>query len=238
MKDSRELIKGMFPEQGEAQQSLTLAGALTRFTPRQGRDNAERFARIQIIIAYVENVKNIHLSDEEAVALANELERLPESTEHIELRAGHVIRANTYGKLAFEYWLNAEPVYSRSEAMAMADREIARRKAVFEAGNKNVTPEALAKQGLVEVQGIWNSMLNAEIEKYKDQINEKCKALKSQYYRLDAVAKKRLWSIALDEKIVEADSEHWEMILPMLVPKMMTHFEEAVSLLKYEDNDE
>lgn len=238
MLDSRNLMQQVVPKQVAEQQLVTRSEGSTRLSPRQTRESAERFARIQLIIAYVENAKNIHLSDEEALVLANELERLPETIEHLELRAGHVIRINTYGKLAFEYWLNAEAVYSRSEAMAIAEREIARRRKSFEAAQANVTPEMLAKNGLIEVQGIWNSMLNEQIEKYKDQINDRCKELKAAYYKLDDISKKLLWKIAVERKVVDGDSEHWEMILPMLVPKMIDAFENAVKQMNYENNDE
>ena len=68
------------------------------------------------MIGEVENVKQIHLSTAERVALANELLKLGEPIEKIRRRGESVKRSHDFGRISFDVWITAEPLYTMSEA--------------------------------------------------------------------------------------------------------------------------
>ena len=74
-------------------------------TSRQKSENEYRYAQILLIVHDVENVKQIHLEDEERDALASELSARAETIEQIRWRAENVKRILTYGKMSLDFWL-------------------------------------------------------------------------------------------------------------------------------------
>ena len=72
------------------------------------RPHAGLLPEILQIIARLELDKQIKLSDDQRSALAERLYDLNESKEHTQCRANHVLLTETYGTLAYQYWVSEQ----------------------------------------------------------------------------------------------------------------------------------
>lgn len=191
-----------------------------------GCDEA-RWAAIVLIVSNVENVSNIHLSDDERNALTRELYNLKEPIGQTQQRAENVKRLDHYGRLGFNLWLTADRVYTAIEAQSLAQKIIERRRAEF---SKTLPPseDELAKEGLMELQMYWHNKRREMIEKHVERLEKKCRRLRAQFFLLPQQAKIDLWSKAVSRGLVKDGDPLAMQVVPFLVPMMLEDFEQSI----------
>ncbi len=191
--------------------------------------DAARYARIVKIVQWVENMKQIHLSDDERRALAVSLNNQPEPIEKILEWAKNVVKTKDFRAITLDMFLNSETLYSSAEIEMIFEHRIQKRRDEYirlKIGSMN--EEEFARQGLIDVQIWWSGKIREQIRKHAERIDKKCKRLQAQFYLLPDQAKLDLWQKAVAKGIVQNEDPHWELILPMLVPQMMVEFDEII----------
>ena len=202
---------------------------------RKSRENCSKETKcatleeIACLIGEVENSKQIHLSPQEFGCLQYDLYRLNEPIEKLRIRAEAVKRNPDYGRISLDVWLKSEPLYTSEEVNMLVSEKISQRKREYEElMQRELNEEELAKKGLIEVQIIWQKRLREQLEKHIKRIESKCKLLRAQFYKLPEQAKIDLWNKAVQKGLVKDGDPNAYLILPMLVPQMITEFEEAI----------
>ena len=112
-------------------------------------EDKEEYAQILILISNVENAKQIHLADEERKTLAIELLRLEEAIEKTRMRANYVKYRKDYTRIPLDYWIEAEPLLSQSQATALVEKVIAGRREQFK--KLHLDEDKLAEDGLIDI---------------------------------------------------------------------------------------
>lgn len=186
-----------------------------------------KWAAIVLIVTNVENVSNIHLSDDERNALVRELYDLHETINQIQQRGENVKRADHYGRLGFNLWLGADRVYTASEAGILADQIIEQRRKAY---SRALPPsdDELAREGLIELQMYWHNKRREMVEKHVERLEKKCRRLKAQFYQLSEQAKIDLWTKAVAKGLVRDGDPLAMQVVPFLVPMMIEEFEQAI----------
>jgi hypothetical protein len=192
------------------------------------QNSAERYARVVKMVQWVENQKQIHLSDDERRALAVSLTNQPETLETILRWAENVVRSKDFRCITFDMFLNSEPTYTSGEIPSLIEHGIEKRKLAYIQWHKP-TEEELCRLGLERVQVWWRAELDRQIDKHAERIDKKCKRLRAQFYLLPQEAKDDLWIKAVEKGIVEDGDKFTEQILPMLVPQMIEEFESIIT---------
>ena len=139
----------------------------------------ELYAQILLVIGEVENTKQIHITEEERKALAVNLTNLGKPIEEIIQMGENVKRTTTYAKIPLEAWLNAEPLYTHSEAREMAEMIIRKRQQSYidmQCGAK-WSVNQLAEEGLYELTGLYYAKRAEEWERIMDKIKPFIKSL-------------------------------------------------------------
>jgi len=145
-----------------------------------------------------------------------------------------VMSNQTFGKVKFEDFLLSSRLYTAGEMNEMVELRIEERKKYHEAQlmglamSGEARERKLAEAGLLNVQNYWATELQKALEKHVQRINSKCKRLRAQFYLLPDQAKIDLWSKAVQKGLVRDGDRFAELILPSLVPRMISEFEEAV----------
>jgi hypothetical protein len=195
--------------------------------------DGERYANIVKIIKWVENVKQIHLSEDERRSLAILLNELPERLEEILHRAENVARQTDYARLPFDLWINAKKVYTESEINSLVEKNIKQRIAEYEKTiGRSLSEKELVERGLANVALHWNNEIQLLLRVHEKRQAKRCKKLKYQFYSLPEQAKIELWTIAVQKGLVTDGDKHAMQILPLLVPRMVEDFEAIIKTYK------
>ena len=132
------------------------------------RDSEEEtFAGILMLIQWVENASNIHLSIPERRSLGIALLRTGETLDELKTRARAVVSAEKFGRLGFDLWMKSEPLYTAAEVKLKVEEEIRRRRRLYEAsleGKRPWTEEEMLRAGLGDLTTYFAGLFNAEKE--------------------------------------------------------------------------
>lgn len=175
------------------------------------------------IVGYVENQKQIHLSDEERTALLNELDRTEYPISKIKELADNVMRNKDYARIPFDMWIQSEPLYTRGEAMRLADEKIAERKRRFEQINFN--EEELAREGMIEFQVTYLRKKREKMEELKGVLAKRIKKAERFIKSAPEDLKKEILKLGADKGIIDSGDPHWRQILHYLAPMILTEIE-------------
>ena len=171
----------------------------------------------------MENQKQIHLSDEERTALLNELDRTEYPISKIKGLAQNVMRNKDYARIPFDMWIQSEPLYTREEAMQLADEKIAERKRAFE--QMNFDEEELAREGLIEFQVTYFRKKHEKLEALKGDLAKRIKKAERFIKSAPEGLKKEILNLGADKGIIDPDDSHWRQVLHFTAPMILTEIE-------------
>ena len=175
------------------------------------------------MIGEVENVKQIHLSTAERVALANELLKLGEPIEKIRRRGESVKRSRDFGRISFDVWLTAEPLYTEAEAWSMVRGQIERRKRELRA--MHIDEGELERVGLVEIQEAFARRREDHLERVKSKIKVRIREARKFLLTADEHTNQRIKALAEERGLSGKGNEFWRECLPFYIPHILTELE-------------
>lgn len=212
-------------------QTLTVTDNRDAITVAVPLKKAANRLEVAAVVMHTESRKQIRVGQQERDVLIDELLSYGFTIDQLKLRAEGVVFAETYGTVALKYWLSESEVFAK-EAERQAEIIIRNRREQFKSQNFNKTMlevERLAsEEGLQRVQNYWMAEMQNAIEKHFERFDKKCRRLKGQFHQLPQEAKDALWQKAVERGIVKDDDPFKHLVLPMLVPKMLLDFEDAI----------
>ena len=131
-------------------------------------------ALILAVVGEIENSKQTHLSKEERIALAADLDGTGEPIERIRRMAENLKRRETYGKISLDRWLEGEDLMTRAQVSAMIEGAIEFRREEFKRRTPDWTERDLAAAGLASAdeyfRSLWFRLLERETERQKAEL--------------------------------------------------------------------
>lgn len=202
---------------------------LRELSKRDAENKEVRIVEITILVSEVENLKQIHLSDDERTALIKALDALPETTENIKSRAKSLITNKDYNRIPYDAWLSVQPLYTLSEARKMAFEIIEQRK--LELQRIGYSEEELAKEGLAKIETIawlqYGNLLEREMSKVKVRV-KKCRAF---FLAAPDEIKLEIKAIAESKGLIK-DDPFWLQSIPVLMPHVLGEVEKIIRRIK------
>ena len=185
-------------------------------------EDKEQYAQILILISNVENAKQIHLADEERKTLAIELLRLEEAIEKTRMRANYVKYRKDYTRIPLDYWIEAEPLLSQSQATALVEKVIAGRREQFK--KLHLDEDKLAEDGLIDISRVY--------ARRREELRECIGAtLRKRVKRVEWFIKtapeeiKAEIAATLNHKGMLGNDPLWRQILHLFAPDVLTEVE-------------
>jgi hypothetical protein len=133
-----------------------------------------------------------------------------------------VSRAKIYGKVTFDNFLNAEDLYTNSEVVSRVNQIIENRKRLAE--QQGFTEEDLVKEGLMNIQIIWDRKRLEILEKIQGRIEKRAKKVEWFIRNCDETTREEILQIAVDKGVIVKD-KFWNMILPLTAPYLLDEVE-------------
>jgi len=185
----------------------------------------KHLAEIIRLIGEVENVKQIHLSEAERIALAAELFKLSEPLAKLKRRGEFVKRNKDYGRISFDVWVNAEPLYTHQEAWAMVLEGIEKRKRELRGTGTDVAKREGA--GLVELEGAGARRLEQLREEIAARLKARAKRARGFLLSTDESIKQEIKALA-ERRGLMKDDPFWRETLPFMIPKLLEDVEKIM----------
>lgn len=153
------------------------------------------------IIVQVEAAKHLPepLTDLQRGALCDELCKRPWTIEQIRKRGDSVAATNTFNSIGFQWWFNAQKVYSHEEAMEIAGRKF--KQLVLEEVIKGLDPtdaDIARESGL---EGLWRSRLINAVRKHEDRLERNVKILRAELAQLGIIQRREVIREAVRREI-------------------------------------
>lgn len=223
MEQINKVINAIAKQEGQPPARIS-SELTTRYSPR--RENNKRLAEILFIIGYVENQKQIHLSDDERTALLNELDRTELPISRIKKLADNVMRNKDYARIPFDVWVQSEPLYTREEAIKLADEKIELRKRQYE--EMNFDEEQLAREGLLEIAVIYQRKKMLYLEKIMGNLKKRVKKAERFIKSAPEELKEEILDIAAGNNLIDKSDPHWRQILHYTAPNILDDIEKLM----------
>ena len=223
MEQINKVINAIAKQEGQPPARIS-SELTTRYSPR--RENNKRLAEILFIIGYVENQKQIHLSDDERTALLNELDRTELPINRIKKLADNVMRNKDYARIPFDVWVQSEPLYTREEAIKLADEKIELRKRQYE--EMNFDEEQLAREGLLEIAVIYQRKKMLYLEKIMGNLKKRVKKAERFIKSAPEELKEEILDIAAGNNLIDKTDPHWRQILHYTAPNILDDIEKLM----------
>lgn len=223
MEQINKVINAIAKQEGQPPARIS-SELTTRYSPR--RENNKRLAEILFIIGYVENQKQIHLSDDERTALLNELDRTELPISRIKKLADNVMRNKDYARIPFDVWVQSEPLYTREEAIKLADEKIELRKRQYE--EMNFDEEQLAREGLLEIAVIYQRKKMLYLEKIMGNLKKRVKKAERFIKSAPEELKEEILDIAAGNNLIDKTDPHWRQILHYTAPNILDDIEKLM----------
>lgn len=187
-------------------------------------------------IAWLEALKQENFSAETLNVWWSEFQRLKWTKKRFAEAVTQVARNTSYGRVTFDMFLTKERLYTREEAMAIADEVIAQRRKDLEELEKYVPLELLEKQGLVEFQTAAARKLDALRVKAAVELKRRLRVARLWFDKQDENLKADLWGMAIKDKRVEED-QYWLQFVHELIPFYLEDVEQWMSKQKSTTKD-
>ena len=168
-------------------------------------------------------MKQIHLSTAERVALANELLKLGEPIEKIRRRGESVKRSHDFGRISFDVWIAAEPLYTANEAWNLVYRQLEERKRIMR--SIHVDEKELESVGLVEIQEAFERRREEYLERVRGKIKVRIREARKFLLKTDEHTKQRIKVLVEERGLSGKDNEFWRECLPFYTPHILPELE-------------
>jgi hypothetical protein len=133
-----------------------------------------------------------------------------------------VSRAKIFGKITFDCFLNSEDLYTTEEVNVKVNQILANRKRQYE--NMGYSDEELAKEGLINIQFLYDQKRIKMLETIEKRIGHKVKRIEYFIRNCDEKTKEEILQIAINKKVIVKD-QFWGMVLPMCAPYLIDEIE-------------
>ena len=175
-----------------------------------------------MLIAEVENAKQIHISNAERITLGNELVKLGEPIAKLRQRGESVKRNKDYGRISLDVWLSAKPLYTVNEAWKMVLEQIEDRKRRLRA--VRIDESKLEEAGLVELQEALMRQLENHRERIQVKLKKRIKVARAFVIQSDETIKREVRDLA-EKKGLSKDDPFWRGSLQYFTAHLLTEIE-------------
>lgn len=180
------------------------------------------------IIGEAENLHQIHLSEFERLDLADWMISNEWSYKKAKFAVYKLQYVEKYGKLAPEAWIKAvgEPLYTREEALKLADEKIELRKRRYEA--MNFDEDQIAKEGLMDISVLYQRKRMLYMEKIMGDLKKRVKKAELFIKSAPEELKKEILDIASGKGLIDKSDPHWRQILHYTAPNILDEIEQIM----------
>ena len=227
-----KLSKTLTTRRAEQRQQMILPAPLRALKNYEPENEAKLLPEILVLIAEVENAKQIHISNAERITLANELLKLGEPIAKLRQRGESVKRNKDYGRISLDVWLSAEPLYTVNEAWKMVLERIEERKRRLRA--VRIDEAKLEEAGLVELQEALTRQLEDHKERIRGRIKARIKRARAFVLGVDETIKHEIKSLAENRGLLK-DDPFWRDSLPFLVAHLLEDIEAIMRRFPHSD---
>jgi hypothetical protein len=166
-------------------------------------DESKRKAEIQVIIAQVENLKQIHLSDEESVALATALSRTGKSVAEIREMGIRVAMNPDYGRISYDLWLNATRLYTGEEVAQIVDQRL--QDSEWLSRHLHVDKEEAKRIAERDARSEYYAQLDIAVQKERDCLRREAIEAGAWFLQQSETVRDEIFDIAVKEQLIDDD---------------------------------
>lgn len=188
-----------------------------------------RYAAILEIVKHVENKKQIHLSNDERIALAISLLNEPETLDQITDRAEILIRSTDYSRIPFDVWLNTKRMYTEEELNLKVYQTIENhKKRIQEAKTANINEHILNEELLISEQHIYGQRIDNIKERARVKLRERLKKAERFIKTAPDEVQEQLLKILAERNLLTNEDPHWKTIIRLFVPHILIETEKIM----------
>jgi hypothetical protein len=139
-----------------------------------------------------------------------------------------VLDSKQYGGVKFDSFIEGKGFYTIFEATGMALEIIERRKIQME--SMNLPMKQIEKEGLIDVQIIYQNRIRAEQERQRVLIEKNAKAVEKFIRCAGEETKIKIFEILKKKKLLDDNEKFWREILHLFAPYLI---EEVQAMMKH-----
>ena len=136
------------------------------------------------------------------------------------------MRNKDYARIPFDVWVQSEPLYTREEAIKLADEKIELRKRQYE--EMNFDEEQLAREGLLEIAVIYQRKKMLYLEKIMGNLKKRVKKAERFIKSAPEELKEEILDIAAGNNLIDKSDPHWRQILHYTAPNILDDIEKLM----------
>jgi hypothetical protein len=194
-------------------------------TQRGQEEKEAKRAEVLRLIAEVELVKQLRISDSERALLCDRLLELSEPIERTRQRAKNVERNTTYKSIAFEYWLGAEDLYTAAEVEMIVEQRIRERAERYR--KLHFDEEKLAAMGLVNLQTFAARKQAELLEQKQAEWKSRCRQARLFLRKAPESVLVEVKYLCEKKKLIKDDS-FWKQSIYQYIPENLIEIEELM----------